>query len=189
MAWVRRRLMQRALREWCGTAKKLRDGRRLAVLEKIMSELEEVQKKQKDALSRVHQNSAEWQLIRADRGQPGCVACAKNQSISRRCMSPCCDGVPTDCMENSSGGHAIVVGEHGVQFCLRCRGKDSEPHSPRPCGVLEPLTCTVLGAKRRVQECFDSEGYAMSLGFRPIPSGGDVMPACRGAGAAAGAGP
>ncbi len=170
---MRSAMLRKVLQAWCGTAKELRDARRLAELERRCSDLEQLQRQSHAALRRVHRISGDGQLARAERGQPGCLACARNAGISRRCLSPGAAGVPTEDMEWHDYGHAIVVGKHGVQFCLRCRGEEGERHSLRPCGVLEPLTCTMLGAKRTrgSDGCFDAEGGAMRLLFRPIPSG------------------
>ena len=173
-------LLRRAWRAWRQTARDLR----LARLEREVAALRQGKEQCHAALARVYRSSGREQRARAERGQSGCEACAQNEGISRRCMSPGTEGAPTEDMECANYGHAIVVGEHGIQFCLRCRGAESERHSPRPCGVLEPLTCTVLGAKRPrgSDSCFDEEGCATSLLFRPIPCGGSCAAAGAGAG-------
>ena len=123
--------MRKVLRAWCGTARELHDARSLAVLEQHAAELEKLQRQSHAALLRVYRSSGREQRARAERGQSGCQACAQNEGISRRCLSPGTEGAPTADMEGHGYGHAIVVGEHGVQFCLRCRGAEGERHSAK----------------------------------------------------------
>jgi hypothetical protein len=169
------RRQKKLWRAWRQTARDLR----LARLEREVAAL----RQSHAALERVYRSSGDEQRARAERGQSGCQACAQNEGISRRCMSPGTEGARTEDMEGYNYGHAIVVGEHGTRFCRTCRGEASDRHAPAWCGVLEPLRCRELGAKRPARQCFDEEGCATSLLFRPIPCGGDLMPACAAAGA------
>jgi hypothetical protein len=157
-AAMRRRLMRKVLRAWCGTARELHDARSLAVLEQHAAELEKLQRQSHAALCRVYRNSGREQGARAERGQSGCEACAQNEGISRRCMSPGTEGPPGDTLMWHDEVHAIEVGEHGTRFCRTCRGLEGhksqyggsqydDRHAPAWCGVLEPLRCRELGAR------------------------------------------
>ncbi len=132
---MEKRLMGNVLRAWFWTAKVLR-------LERLEKRVEELQQSH-TALKRVYsiskqQFTPEQQEYRADRAQFDCEACAKTLGISRRCMSP---GATTEDMESHNYGHAIVVGEDSVKFCLRCHGDEErgEP-SPRMCGFKAALS-------------------------------------------------
>lgn len=133
---MEKRLTGKVLRAWFWTAKVLR----LERVEKHVAELE----RSHNALKRVYRISKEQLEDSFDRAQLGCRACTKTLSISRRCMSPGAGGAPTEDVEWHNYGHAIVVGEHSVQFCWRCRGKEcdeeSGAHSPRMCGFQAALS-------------------------------------------------
>jgi hypothetical protein len=87
-------------------------------------EVRRVYQKNHDTLREVYRNSDREQRARAERKLPGCESCCANESISRRCMSPCMDGPPVDVMDWHDDVHAIEVGEEGVAFCTECRGMD-----------------------------------------------------------------
>ena len=149
--------------------------KRVAELEATVADLEKLQKKRKAALSKVYRNSERQQRARAERGQSGCEACARNVGISRRCLSPN-EGPPGDALIMMNQVHAIEVGEHGTRFCTTCRGLQDhsggshhdDKHAPAWRGVLEPLTCAELGAPQRA----GSPPYPTHYVFRPIPSAG-----------------
>jgi len=145
------RRQKKLWRAWRQTARDLR----LARLERQVAELQALQRQSHAALRRVYRNSGREQGARAERGQSGCEACAQNEGISRRCMSPGTEGPPGDTLMWHDEVHAIEVGEHGTRFCRTCRGLEGhsggsqydDRHAPAWCGVLEPLRCRELGAR------------------------------------------
>ena len=146
------RVVFRHWRAWC-------TRRFVKFLQRRVEDLQKLQGESHAALCKVYDNSGREQRARAERGQSGCEACAQNEGISRRCMSPGTEGPPSDVMQWHDEVHAIEVGEYGTKFCRTCRGlqghsggsQHDDRHLPNWCGVLEPLTCTELGARPRVE--------------------------------------
>jgi hypothetical protein len=163
--------------------------RRVAELEEKVKELDaQLEKQQKEsrkmqkALGKVYRNCQGERRGRALCRQNDCKGCALAQGIARRCLSPC--GPCSKDQELNHDVHAIHVGDDGVKFCTKCRGVVSQSsdlpcrrhgthgHAPIWSGVLEPLTCTVLGAQSRVEELFPTHNV-----FLPIPSAASAFKA------------
>jgi hypothetical protein len=139
--------------------------RRVAELEKMLEEADENKRVCVQALKKVFANSEREQKGRAACGRGGCEACAQNEGVARRCMSPGFDGLPCDVTQFLDEVHAIEVDEHGIKLCQTCRGKDMSRHTPTWRGEQEPLPCTALGSPPRIERPF-----ATHHAFLPIAS-------------------
>ena len=156
--------------------------RRVAELEEKVKELDAQLKEQHKekckmlkALGKVYRNCKGERAYRAVCRQNDCEGCALAEGIARRCLSP--SGPSSTDHQVNHEVHAIHVGDDGVKFCTKCRGlvsqsSDSSEHAPIWSGVLEPLTCTVLGAQSRVEELFPTHND-----FLPIPSAASAFKA------------
>jgi hypothetical protein len=134
--------------------------RRVAELEATLVAQGEEKRLCLEALSKVYHNAERGQRAR---GPSGCLACAQNEGLARRCLSPGIEGPPSDLMQAFDDVHPIDVGELGSVFCTTCRGLEgASRHAPAWRAVLEPFTCAALGAPQRA-------GSPPHYVFRPIP--------------------
>jgi len=138
--------------------------RRVAELEATLVAQGEEKRLCLEALCKVYRNAEREQRAR---GPSGCLACAQNEGLARRCLSPGIEGPPSDLMQAFDDVHPVDVGELGSVFCTTCRGLQGHGsrHAPTWRSVDHSIAgCwAVLGAPR---------ARSPPHVFRPIPLGG-----------------
>ena len=138
--------------------------RRVAELEATLVAQGEEKRMCLEALSTVYHNAERGQRAR---GPSGCLACAQNEGLARRCLSPGIEGPPSDLMQAFDDVHPVDMGELGSVFCTTCRGLQGHGsrHAPTWRSVDHSIAgCwAVLGAPR---------ARSPPHVFRPIPLGG-----------------